>query len=140
MPSRSMCSFCRGLPEVVLSRSGTVGLLLAIGTLVTGCGSSSSGPRSNPPSNLSYAQSSISALVNHAIVADVPAITGTVTSYAVTPALPAGLTLNGSNGTISGTPTSASSKTSYTITASNSAGSAAATVQIEVDTPLPAPA
>jgi polyhydroxybutyrate depolymerase len=46
-----------------------------------------------------------------------------VTSYAVSPGLPAGLSLNTTTGHISGTPQSASAQASYTITASNSAGS-----------------
>jgi putative Ig domain-containing protein len=37
-------------------------------------------------------------------VLDRPAVTGTVTGYSVSPALPAGLSLNPSTGMISGTP------------------------------------
>lgn len=49
-------------------------------------------------------------------------MTGTVTSYAVSPALPTGLSLNAGNGQLSGTPIAASSQTVYTITASNTVG------------------
>jgi hypothetical protein len=48
---------------------------------------------------------------------------GAVTGWAVTPALPAGLMLDPSNGNISGTPTAASAAASYAVTASNSGGS-----------------
>ena len=52
-----------------------------------------------------------------------PTVTGTVTSYSVSPALPAGLSLNASNGQISGTPTVSAAPATYTVTATNSGGS-----------------
>ena len=48
-------------------------------------------------------------------------------TYAATPALPAGLTLDPATGTVSGTPSLESPATAYTITASSSDGAAAAT-------------
>ena len=58
---------------------------------------------------------------------------GTVT-YAVSPALPAGLTMSTSTGVITGTPTATQTATSYTVTASgSSSGSATATVSITVN-------
>ena len=84
------------------------------------------------PSNLVYPQSSISAIVGTAIATDTPTVTGTVASYTISPALPAGLAISSSTGAISGTPTAASVKTSYTVTASNSTGSTTATVSITV--------
>ena len=57
---------------------------------------------------------------------------GAVTSYVVSPALPAGLTLNPSTGVISGAPTVASSTASYTVTATNSGGSTTASLSIAV--------
>src|SRR5580692_10847996 len=50
-------------------------------------------PPETAPSGLSYGAASISAHVNQAITNDVPTVTGTVTSYTVSPALPAGLSL-----------------------------------------------
>jgi len=119
----------------------TTGLLFSVALLIASCagGSNNTTPPVIPPSNLSYAQPSISAVVNQAIGADAPSVTGTVTSYTVSPALPAGLSLNGTTGIITGTPSAASAKSSYTITASNSAGTATAIVQIAVVTPLPPP-
>jgi len=49
---------------------------------------------------------------------------GTIASFSISPAAPGGLTFNSSNGLLSGTPTSAQSATSYTITATNASGSA----------------
>ena len=52
-----------------------------------------------------------------------PTVTGSVSSYSVSPALPAGLTLNATTGAISGTPTSKAAEATYTITATNGGGS-----------------
>ncbi|WP_165420076.1 beta strand repeat-containing protein [Edaphobacter modestus] len=92
-----------------------------------------------PPSNLVYPQTTITAAVGQAITADTPTVTGTATSYAVSPALPAGLSLNTSTGAISGMPTAAAAQATYTITASNSAGSTSATIQITVSSAVVPP-
>ncbi|MFP5206717.1 MAG: Ig domain-containing protein, partial [Acidobacteriota bacterium] len=84
------------------------------------------------PSNLVYPQTTIAASVGHAITPDTPTVTGVVTSYTVSPALPQGLHLNASTGSISGTPTAAAAQAAYTITAANTAGSTTATIQISV--------
>jgi hypothetical protein len=84
------------------------------------------------PSNLVYVQTTITATVGQAITPDTPTVTGTVSSYSVSPALPAGLSLNTTTGTISGTPTATAAQASYTVTATNTTGSTTATVQITV--------
>src|SRR5204862_9118 len=63
---------------------------------------------------------------------------GPVTSYAISPALPAGLSFNTSSGVISGTPTALASVTGYTVTATNTGGSTTATVTITVVDVAPA--
>ena len=85
-----------------------------------------------PPSALSYTPSSASGTVGTAITSLNPTVTGTVTSYAVSSALPLGLSLDTSSGVISGTPTTVSATASYTVTATNGTGSTTATVTIEV--------
>ena len=55
-----------------------------------------------------------------------------MSSYSVSPTLPAGLTLVSSTGIISGTPMAVTATTRYTITASNAAGSTTATLSITV--------
>jgi alpha-tubulin suppressor-like RCC1 family protein len=57
---------------------------------------------------------------------------GAVSSYSVTPSLPAGLSLNTTTGVISGTPTVASVATNYTVTANNCGGTNNAIVNITV--------
>jgi hypothetical protein len=61
-----------------------------------------------------------------------PTVTGTVTSYGVSPALPAGLTLNTSTGQITGTPSAESAAANYVITAANSGGSTTFSLAITV--------
>jgi hypothetical protein len=84
------------------------------------------------PTTLNYPQATITAMVGQAITTDIPSFVGTVSAFAVSPALPAGLNLNSATGAISGTPTAVGPQTTYTVTASNSGGSTATTVVITV--------
>lgn len=59
----------------------------------------------------------------------------TQTAYTITPALPVGLSFDSATGTISGTPTTASAATTYTVSAANSGGSSIATISIAVKNP-----
>ncbi len=78
----------------------------------------------NPPAptGLSYASPQVYT-AGTAIAALPPTVTGVVASYAVAPALPAGLTLNTTSGQITGTPTTATAQATYRVTASNVTGS-----------------
>ncbi|MGB7569396.1 MAG: DUF2341 domain-containing protein, partial [Chitinivibrionales bacterium] len=86
------------------------------------------------PTNLNYRSAALSCAVGTAIVADTPTVTGTVVTWTISPALTSiGLSLNTSNGIISGIPTAATSgPVQYIITAANTAGSAKDTVTITV--------
>ena len=53
-------------------------------------------------------------------------------SFAISPALPSGLVLNTTTGSISGKPTVAIAQTNYTVTATNIGGSSTATIKITV--------
>jgi hypothetical protein len=57
---------------------------------------------------------------------------GTIASYAISPAAPAGLTFSTTTGLLSGTPTETKTATTYTITASNASGSATQTFALTV--------
>jgi hypothetical protein len=59
-------------------------------------------------------------------------------SFSITPALPAGLTLNSSTGAISGTPTTASVSTSYTVTVTDSSSTVSSTFLLSVNPALTA--
>jgi hypothetical protein len=87
----------------------------------------------HPPTALSYPTPTLFA-VNQPIVPINPTVQGMVTSYSVAPALPAGVALDSSSGTISGTPTATQAATTYKVTASNTGGSTWADVSIGVVT------
>jgi autotransporter-associated beta strand protein len=61
----------------------------------------------------------------------VPTIVGTPTSYSVSPALPAGLSLNTTTGVISGSPTVSTAPTTYTVSATDGTITVKAGVKIE---------
>jgi hypothetical protein len=110
--------------------------------VIAGCSSGGSSPATTTaaPANLAYPQAAITATAGQSISADTPTVKGTVTTYSVAPALPAGLSLNTATGAITGTPTAVASQGSYVITASNSSGTTTATVQITVSAAVVAPA
>jgi hypothetical protein len=105
--------------------------------LSVGCGGGNVTPPIVAPTHLVYPQGTITAAVGTAMSTDAPTVTGTVGSYAVSPTLPAGLSLNTSTGTISGTPTTVTPQANYTVTASNSGGSTTAILQITVNAAAP---
>ena len=84
-----------------------------------------------PPINLSYTSPN-TFTTNTLITPLSPTVTGIVTNYSVSPGLPTGLSINASTGVISGTPTTNSGLTTYTVTASNSAGSTTFGVEIGI--------
>jgi gliding motility-associated-like protein len=69
-------------------------------------------------------------IVGTAIATLSPTVSGTTTSWSVSPALPSGLVLNTTTGVITGTATVASAATTYTVTATNSFGSGTAVITI----------
>lgn len=56
-------------------------------------------------------------------------------SYSITPGVPTGLSFNNSTGDLTGTPTTDTAQTVYTVTATNGDGSAQCTVRLRVITP-----
>jgi hypothetical protein len=95
---------------------------------------SSSSTPSTPPPVLSYTTTNAVYTKGTAITPDTPTNSGgAATSYAVTPTLPPGLSLNPTTGVISGTPTAVAAQATYTVTASNSGGSGGASLIITVN-------
>ena len=83
---------------------------------------------------ISYGSNSLTLTKGTTMTTETPTVGGgTITSWAVSPTLPAGLSLDSSTGAISGTPTSVTSSASYTITATNTGGSDTATITIVVN-------
>jgi len=104
------------------------------GSSGSGSGSSGGAP---PAPTLSYTGSPFLFYNTQAITAVVPTVVGTpFSSCSAAPPLPAGLTLNISNCTLSGTPTATSTSTAYTITAANQTGSTTASITITVSANL----
>lgn len=94
--------------------------------------------RELPPASLTYAANPVVTIFGTPISPNVPSHTGgTVVFYTVTPALPAGLTLDASTGLISGTPIGLSPAAYYTVVAANAGGSAMAVLSITVQGPAP---
>jgi len=123
---------------VIRRRITLVTLLLA--SFLASCGGGGSSGTSPPPptapSDLKY-PAAPAFVINTAITPLTPTVVGEVTSYSVTPALPAGLSLNTTSGVISGTPTTLAAKANYTVMAINAGGSTTAAVSIVV-TPVTA--
>jgi len=109
---------------------------ISAAAVLAGCGGSSGSAPPPPTASISYPSSSLSFVAGTAITPAVPTASQGLSSFSVTPALPAGLSLNSSNGTISGTPTTASAAATYTVTASGGGATATASLSITVN---PAP-
>jgi len=85
------------------------------------------------PASVSYATPDALYVTSEPIVPNTPQVTGGVASaFSVSPALPAGLSLNTLTGAITGTPTALQRQATYTVTASNSVGSAQTQIRIIV--------
>jgi DNA-binding beta-propeller fold protein YncE len=117
------------------------GLILSLTVSISflcGCGSNGGGG-GKAPTSLSYSAATAVFTKGVAITPDNPTSSGgAIASYAVSPALPAGLTLNSGTGIVSGTPTAVTAAASYTVTGYGSIGSATATLTITVNDRSPA--
>ena len=118
------------MTRTILGLSG-----LAATLFLASCGSASQ--RTQPPI-LSYAATSAIYTKGTAITPNTPTDSGgAATSYAVTPALPAGLSLNSATGVVSGTPTAVTAQATYTVTGSNAGGSSNVALSITVNDVAP---
>ena len=84
-----------------------------------------------PPSSLSYSMSSILAQVGVPISILTPSVSGTVSSFSVSPSLPSGLSLS-QDGVLSGVPTQIQTAQTYTIRAEYASSSTSFTITITV--------
>ena len=87
------------------------------------------------PSSLSYSPDTQTVRQSTAIEVMTPTISGGAPTYSISPALPAGLTINATTGVISGTLTATQTgSVTYTVTATNTGGSTTATVTLVYNT------
>jgi 6-phosphogluconolactonase (cycloisomerase 2 family) len=106
--------------------------------VLAGCGGGGGGG-SRPPSNLLYSQAAPTYDLCGAITPNTPSSAGgAVTSYAIAPPLPAGLSFDTTTGVISGSPTAVAASAQYTVTASNAKGETDTTITLEVAHEVPA--
>ncbi len=112
---------------------------LLLGPVGCGNGSGTPGPVAvAPPQALVYATNPAVYTLGQTIPANTATHGGdAVTGYSVAPALPAGLALNPTTGSIAGTPTAITATATYTITATNSGGSTTASLSITVNDQAP---
>jgi len=104
--------------------------LVFLSVLLSGCGHNGS----NAPTSLSYTTPTAVYTKGVAVTADSPTSSGgAVIGYSVSPALPAGLSLNASTGVVSGTPTVVTATASYTVTASGASGSITTVLSVTVN-------
>ncbi len=113
--------------------SGTAALLLAA---LGSCGGGGTAGSSTAPSGLSYPDQDLLVLSGAQFAPLAPSVTGSVTSWTVVPALPAGLTLDAATGVLSGTPALPSARRVYDVAARNASGAAHTSVAIEVAAPV----
>ena len=120
------------MPRGIRSAARSV-LLMGLACAAVGCGGGSNSIGSEPaPSNLSYI-SPVTATVGVAFPPLSPTVTGSVSAYSVTPALPPGLSLDMTTGAVSGTPTVTAVQAPYVVTASNGSGSTSFTLMLAVN-------
>ena len=87
------------------------------------------------PSSLSYSPATQTVRQGTAITPMTPTISGGVPTYTISPALPAGLSINATTGVISGTLTATQTgSVTYTVTATNTGGSTTANVTLVFNT------
>ena len=75
--------------------------------------------------------------IGTAIANLVPTVAASVTSYSISPVLPAGLSFNTTTGVISGTPTEITPTATYTVTAANAGGTATFGIVITITDSAP---
>lgn len=93
------------------------------------------------PASLQYDEANVVYTVGTPIPDNAPTSSGgPITRYAITPALPQGLSLDATTGVISGTPETESRQNTYTVNGANDAGSVDATLDITVEPALAPPA
>ena len=141
LPAGLSCNSGTGVITGIPSAASASASYTVTASNASGNGSTSLTITVNPAApRISYSPASQSYTVGTAIGAWTPANTGgAATTWSISPALSAGLSLSTSTGQITGTPTAARATTSYTVTASNAGGSGTASITLTVIASLTPP-
>ena len=90
------------------------------------------------PSAITYGGTPYTLTKGTTMTPDTPSVSGgTVVSWSITPTLPTGLNFDTTTGEISGTPSTVSSSTTYTVSATNTGGTATTTIEIVINDAVP---
>lgn len=119
-----------------MSRSRTSWYVLALALPVAACSSDDDGP---PAVNLydGYSSGSISVPARLDVTPLTPVSpASTITGYTISPALPGGMTFDGTTGAIGGTPTDVAAAQAYTVTATDGTNNDAESITISVRNPI----
>ena len=110
-------------------------ITLCLSSMVVACGGGSSGGGSSvpPPTGLAYPTNALWLNVGANMGSLSPQVSGVVTNYSVSPALPAGLSINATSGVITGTPLMATKQATYQLMANNDGGHATFALTLAVD-------
>lgn len=112
-------------------------LALTLAALAPSCGGgggSPAAPSVPAPTSLAYPANPAVYVKGTPIPANTPTVTsGTTVTYAVSPALPAGLALNAATGAITGTPATVSAAAIFVVQAGNAGGSTTANLSVTVN-------
>lgn len=117
-----------------LSRLGSIALL-CVAACGGGGGGGGGGGSVTAPSNLVYPRPVGILTVDVPSTPNTPTYDGSPATFSVTPGLPNGIQLNAQTGSITGTPSQASLRTTYTVRASNSGGNTTTLVKLAVALP-----
>lgn len=110
--------------------------VLCVLLTLTACGGGGGGttPPSHADATLTYPSGTQTFTVGTAITPLAPTITGSLTSFSVSPSLPVGLSLDAGTGVISGTPTAVTTTRTCTVTGTGANGAtASATVTVTIN-------
>lgn len=110
-------------------------LLVCLGLFARGGGTDNAGGgNTTTPTAITYSTNPAVYIKDVAITENCPTVSGgKATAFTVSPALPAGLSLDPANGVITGTPITAVAQTSYVVTVKNAVGSVSATLSLSIE-------
>ncbi len=109
--------------------------LLALALAFTAACGGGGGGGASAPANLSFSRGAAIYTLNETIPPNAPSVSGQVASWSVTPALPAGLSLDAQSGELRGAPAVLAPLSEYVVRAQNSAGFAEVTLRLGVSRP-----